>query len=173
MPLFANALIRFVGVALAFALLTVGGLYGYHYFTKSRFKTVPAPATAPDGGTDSTAPAVEAAEVEGIGDSAQPLHQLTQGVYPGVIQGLFPGTYVPMALITNPQQHQLTLLVGLEGWIPATITVATDNTSESESPTFRSNGLILKFNQESSSAAITGTVIDVVTGETGTWRISK
>lgn len=177
MPLFANALIRFVGVALAFALLTVGGLYGYHYFTKSRFKTVQAPATTQNEGVDTEAKAVEAGDVSGDGsadgEAAQPLNQLSAGVYPGVIQGLFPGASVPMALMTDPQQHKLTLLVGLEGWVPTTITIPPDNSPESESPTFRSNGLILKFNQESSSAAITGTVIDVVTGDAGTWRISK
>ena len=56
--------------------------------------------------------------------------------------------------------------------MPATVTLATDETSAAEGPTFRANGLILKFNQESSSAEITGTVIDVVSGEAGTWKIT-
>ena len=56
--------------------------------------------------------------------------------------------------------------------MPVTVTLPTEETGAAEGPTFRANGLILKFNQESSSAAITGTVIDVVTGEAGTWKIS-
>lgn len=175
-PLFATALLRFFGVALAFAFLTVGGIYGYHFITTSATKSPSSTAQHPKGGPSGESAQSESASVtdEHPGETrALALQQLPEGVYPGVIQGLFPGLYVPMAIMADPKQHQITLLVGLEGWIPATVAVSSDDTADSEGPTFRSNGLILKFNQESSATEITGTVIDVVTGEAGTWKVSR
>jgi len=174
-PLFTPVITRFVSVALTFALLTVGGIYGYHSLTRA--DTSPSPKQR---GSAEAAAVANLGEHEGVNadtsDGGTPavtaLRSLAEGIYPGAISGLFPGKSVPMALIANPKQQQLTLLVGLEGWMPATVTLATDETGAAEGPTFRANGLILKFNQESSSAAITGTVIDVVTGEAGTWKIS-
>jgi hypothetical protein len=76
-------------------------------------------------------------------------------------------------LISNPELQTLTLLIGADGWAPATASTAPGDNKDTEGPTFRSNGLILRFNQESSSSKITGTVIDVVTGEAGTWQVAK
>ena len=174
-PLLTTAIARFVGVALAFALLTVAGIYGYHSFTQTggskalikgdEPKVVP--VTNPD-----EVEAENGLDAEQGESSVTALRSLPEGLYPGAIRGLFPGESVPMALIANPKQQQLTLIVGLEGWMPSTVTFSAEESGGTDGPTFRSNGLILKFNQESSSASITGTVIDVVTGEAGTWKIS-
>jgi serine/threonine protein kinase len=175
-PLFATALLRFVGVALAFALLTVGGIYGYNFLTgRASKRIVAANDDSAVVGTDDNSQSESDSTPAEDSNTAQalPLHRLPEGIYHGMIQGLFPGSYVPMALIANVKQEQLTLLVGVEGWIPATVPLNSEGTTASEGPTFRSNGLILKFNQESSSAGITGTVIDVVTGESGTWKLSQ
>jgi serine/threonine protein kinase len=175
-PLFTTALIRFAGVALAFALLTVGGIYGYNLvFKKSASDKRRDPSTAVvSQPLDGEPPASETeAEADTKTQTAIALSQLPDGMYTGSIQGLFPGSDLPMALLANQKQHTLTLLLGLEGWIPATIPTGTEGNTDSEGPTFRSNGLILKFNQESSSAVITGTVLDVVTGEAGTWKLTK
>jgi serine/threonine-protein kinase len=155
--LFANALARFIGVALAFALLTVVGIYGYHAFTRTRGSKDSAQKGAPEAITVTNPDAVEAESVAEPDEGAPhvtALRALAEGVYPGTIRGLFPGESVPMALIANPKQQQLTLLLGLEGWMPATVTFSAEETAEAEGPTFRSNGLILKFNQESSSAVL-------------------
>jgi serine/threonine protein kinase len=173
--LLATALARFVGVALAFAVLTVGGLYGYHALTQ-RGLTKATDHTEVQGitTTDHSNPLATTGTPRAEENTTElhSLSKLPEGVYSGAIRGLFPEENVPMALISSPKQQQLTLLVGLEGWIPATITIPSEDSTDTEGPTFRSNGLILKFNQESSSSAITGTVIDVVTGEAGTWKIS-
>lgn len=176
-PLLATALIRFVGIAVSFAILTVGGSYGYHYLTRSSAKKASqqsSSVTAVAGREGDETAADESAQSNDGAVPAPPLMQLPEGVYPGVIQGLFPGPYVPMALISNPDQQHLTLMIGVSGWVPTTVStaVSTDG-ARLEGPTFRSNGLILKFNQESSSGAITGTVLDVVTGEAGTWKVTK
>jgi serine/threonine protein kinase len=174
-PLFTTAIARFVGVALAFALLTVVGIYAYHSLSKTggskAFAKGNGPKTIPVTNPDEVA-AENDASTEQVESRVMALRSLPEGLYPGTIRGLFPGESVPMALIANPKQQQLTLIIGLEGWMPSTVTLSPEEGGESEGPTFRSNGLILKFNQESSSASINGTIIDVVTGEAGTWKIS-
>jgi len=175
-PLIFKALMRFVGVALAFALLTVGGMYGYHHLfkkgSKSKINATNLPATTVN--SENSEPDTSAGSDGDQNQSpAVPLRELPEGLYPGTIQGLFAGAPVPMALIVDPKQQQLALLIGLDGWTPATAPLSSENGLESEGPTFRANGLILKFNQESSSGSITGTVIDVVSGDTGTWKLTK
>jgi len=175
-PLLGTALVRFAGVALAFALLTVGGIYGYNLLFKKSgaARTNNSSGAAASNSVSTTAPAAPA--VIETDDELTPslrLSQLPDGMYTGNIQGLFPGPNLPLALLANQKEHTLTLLLGLEGWIPATIAIDAESSTDAEGPTFRSNGLILKFNQESSSSSITGTVLDVVTGEAGTWKLTK
>lgn len=164
---------RFIGIALAFAVLTVGGLYGYSavFGPDKKSNNLGAAATSAQDSSE------EATETENAstndGEPAPSLLALSEGVYTGTVTGLFPDSHTPLALISNPELQQLTLLIGLDGWAPVTISTAQIDEKDSDGPTFRSNGLILKFNQESSSSKITGTVIDVVTGEAGTWQVAK
>lgn len=175
-PLFAIALVRFAGVALVFALLTVGAIYGYNLFFKNK-RSVESSGTTTAGISHLTgSTGLDAPTAAHTGNEVEPilaLSQLPHGVHTGSIQGLFPGADLPLALLADHKQRTLTLLLGLEGWVPATISTDAQSGADVEGPTFRSNGLILKFNQESSSAAITGTVLDVVTGEVGTWALTK
>jgi serine/threonine protein kinase len=165
---------RFVGVALAFALLTIGGLYGYSAVFSSGDKTQMAKQQSDYSNSDSNQDVVdEDTELSTAGEPAPSLLALPEGVYIGAVAGLFPDNKTPLALISNPERHTLTLLVGADGWAPVTISTSPTGDPETEGPTFRSNGLILRFNQESSSSKITGTVIDVVTGEAGTWQVAK
>jgi hypothetical protein len=77
-----------------------------------------------------------------------------------------------MAIISRPADGGIVLALGIEGWVPTLALTSTDGT-DGDTLTFRSNGLILRFNRELSSAEITGTVVDVVTGDTGVWKIAK
>jgi serine/threonine protein kinase len=165
---------RFVGIAVAFALLTVGGLYGYSavFSSGSSSKATNQQTISPNQELSQEA-AGEDSESTTTGEPAPSLLALPEGVYTGAVTGLFPGKLTPLALISNPELQTLTLLIGAEGWAPATASTAPGDNKDTEGPTFRSNGLILRFNQESSSSKITGTVIDVVTGEAGTWQVAK
>lgn len=95
---------------------------------------------------------------------------LPQGSYVGALKGILPNQIVPLLLVSNPQTSELVLILGVDGWIPATSSVVQDDGSFVDAPTFRSNGMILKFNGELSEGKITGTFTDMVTGESGVWN---
>lgn len=95
---------------------------------------------------------------------------LPEGHYVGALKGLLPDQITPLLLVSTPQNHELVLIVGVDGWIPATSVVVQDDGSFVDAPTFRSNGIILRFNGELSAGQITGTFTDMVTGESGVWN---
>lgn len=95
---------------------------------------------------------------------------LPEGRYVGALKGLLPNQVTPLLLVSNPQTHELALILGVDGWIPATTTIVQDDGSFVDAPTFRSNGIILRFNGELSEGQITGTFMDMVTGESGVWN---
>jgi serine/threonine protein kinase len=162
--------IRSVAIAFLSALLTIGVLLAWHTFTKERTpsKTVVATSIKPAERREDS-PSTPQDETE---QYAGPLSEMPEGIYTGVLQGIIPGRDVPLALISRPDGGGIVLALGLEGWVP-TQALVSEEAGQENTLTFRSNGLILRFNQELSSAQITGTVMDVVTGETGTWRVAK
>lgn len=98
---------------------------------------------------------------------------LGEGIYSGTLEGLIPNTDTPLLLVSIPTSRKLVLILGMEGWIPAEASTVTEDGSPIESPTFRSNGLILRFNGELSSGEIIGTFTDVLTGESGIWNVKQ
>jgi hypothetical protein len=162
--------LRSVAIAFLSALLTIGVLLAWHTFTKERTpsKTVVATSTKPaERGEDSANTPKEEPE-----QYAGPLSEMPEGIYTGVLQGIIPGRDIPLALISRPEEGGIVLALGLEGWVP-TPALVSEEAGQENTLTFRSNGLILRFNRELPSAQITGTVVDVVTGETGTWKVAK
>lgn len=160
---------RYVSVAVLFAILTVGTLYAYQSFFGPAKTDVSNKSTSDEAtrSRDSDSDKVESAEQRKIIS----LLALPAGVHAGTLTGLFPGSNIAMAFIAQPEKKQLTLVLALEGWIPVTVNINSEPGRTTEGPTFRAHGFILKFTQESSSDAIAGTVLDVVTGETGTWHL--
>lgn len=173
-----RSLVKYLGVAVAFAILTVGGVSAYSSIFSG--KAVKPDQSASSDGQTRTGAAIEsgadAKSTQESSESAEPapsIMALPSGIYTGSISGIFSDSATPMAIISNPESRELTLMLGLDGWLPSTVSTEAAEDKDPNSPTFRSNGLILRFNQESSSSKITGTVIDVVTGEAGTWRVAK
>ena len=95
---------------------------------------------------------------------------LPEGQYVGALKGLLPDQVTPLLLVSTPETHELVLILGVDGWIPASSVVVQDDGSFVDAPTFRSNGIILRFNGELSGGQITGTFTDMVTGESGVWN---
>lgn len=104
---------------------------------------------------------------------APALASLPLGIHSGIVRGLFPQGDIPLAFVSNPKKHSITLIFGVPGWLPTEYSTATPAGSPAQEYVFRSNGLILKFNQQMPSATITGTVTDIVTGTTGSWAINQ
>jgi serine/threonine protein kinase len=115
---------------------------------------------------------VLAAPVEEVSaDSPNSFFQsLPEGRYVGALKGLLPDLVTPLLLVSNSQSNELVLILGVDGWIPAATTVVQEDGSFVDAPTFRSNGIILRFNGELSEGQITGTFTDMVTGESGVWN---
>lgn len=165
--------VRSVAVALFSAVVTVGGLLAWHSLSSHKVRSQsPAAQVATD---ELKPPGAHANQQEPSSDdpaSVDSLLSLPQGFYTGIVRGLLPGNDVPLAFISRPEIGGVVLMLGVDGWLPTLIT--SDGNPESyNSPTFRSNGQILKFNREMSSDKITGTVTDMVTGDSGTWSVEK
>jgi hypothetical protein len=162
-------------VALLSAVVTVGALLAWHSLSgasapNSASQEIPPQeqdSTVAQDGTLSSNDQRPEVELGTVG-----LHSLPEGLYTGTMRGLLPAGDIPLAFISRPDVGGVVLALGIEGWTPVTASTS-EKESSLESTTFRSNGLILQFNRELSSDKITGTVIDVVTGESGVWSVEK
>jgi hypothetical protein len=101
------------------------------------------------------------------------LVDLPAGTYAGSIQGVLPGTTSPLALIVRPEQNTITVVVGIEGWTPTT--VSTEAESEDRAPTIvvRSNSVLLNMEGQLTDNEVVGTFSNAITGETGVWSAKK
>lgn len=95
------------------------------------------------------------------------------GLYSGGIDGVIPGVRSPLALISFPGKHEVAVIVGIEGWSPSISSTLDDGAAESQTLVVRSNGVVLNLTGELSSDSITGTFVNTMTGETGTWSAKK
>lgn len=97
---------------------------------------------------------------------------LPAGTYAGAIQGILPGTTYPLALISRPEQNELTIVIGIEGWTPATVSAKADDTASS-TIVVRSNSMLLNMTGSGSATEIDGTFTNPITGESGVWGVKK
>jgi serine/threonine protein kinase len=167
-------LTRSVLVAGLSALVTIGGLLTWHSLsggsTTSESTHSVSVATHP---TDtSAAERARTERTEPLDPAATTGMNLSRGIYSGVVRGLLPGADIPIALISRPGDAGLVLALGVEGWVPTAGSIPAGERAE-DTATFRSNGLVLSFERELSSTEITGTVTDMVTGDTGVWVVTK
>jgi serine/threonine protein kinase len=163
--------IRPIAVAGLSAVLTIGSLMAWNTLFDSGKRSergALASTTSTSQIDSSQEPDSHQAE---DGQTALSLRKLPEGIYTGSVSGLIPGATVPLAIISQPQEDKMILMLGVEGWLPATATLSTDGETETSPITFRSNGIILRFDQELASREITGNIVDVVTGETGRWKL--
>lgn len=99
---------------------------------------------------------------------------IQQGTYAGSITGILPGITSPLALISRPEHNELTVVVGIEGWTPVSVSVLQEEGIEPSSTIIaRSNGVLLNMTGEASSETITGTFTNAITGESGTWSVKR
>jgi len=110
-------------------------------------------------------------------DSVVTFPILPGGVYSGTISRLIAHEVLPFTIISFPESRTLTVMIGVEGWTPRSISLEThDNLPNSETVRVASNGFILDFSAEpiettNLSNDISGSFKNVITGETGTWKV--
>lgn len=135
---------------------------------------VDSPTNAPATAVESTEQAPPPAAEPTLPTPSGPFMELLQeGTYTGTLDGLVAGNRVPMMLLASPSERKLVLFVGVDGWLPVETSMVAEDGSLITSPTFRSNGVILKFKGELSSGEIIGTFTDMVSGETGVWNVKQ
>lgn len=181
----SKAIGRFIGVAVAFAVLTIGGVYSYN----SLFNGGGSDKISQENGEEDTSPdnaenlneksadasldKADKPEYKGALKSDARLLNLPEGRHTGTVSGLSLGEAIPMLVISKPKEEKVILMLGIDGWTPAVADSSSQNEdTESDGLTFRSNGLILKLKRVSSEGEISGTLSDVVSGDTGKWKIS-
>jgi serine/threonine protein kinase len=99
--------------------------------------------------------------------------RVSSGTYAGNIQGVLPGVISPLALISRPEHNELVVVIGIEGWSPATVSTLSDGDAPSSTVVVRSNGVVLSLTGTTSLDEITGTFSNAITGESGVWRVRK
>lgn len=154
----------FIVITGGFALLTVLVLLSVRFLSNGDNHHTPVTSDKTTGAPNKSALPKQLAPA---------LESLPLGIHSGVVRGLFPQGDVPLVFVSNPTKRTLTLIFGVPGWLPTESSTITATGSPTQEYIFRSNGLILKFNQEMPSATITGTVTDIVTGTTGSWAIQQ
>jgi hypothetical protein len=96
------------------------------------------------------------------------------GTYAGSVTGILPGITSPLALISRPEHNELTVVVGIDGWTPVSVSILQEEGTEPSSTIVaRSNGVLLNMTGETSSDTIIGTFTNAITGESGTWSVKR
>lgn len=166
--------VRSLVIGLVSAVLTIVVLVAYETISSSHSPSASDSTSAPSDSSSEPSNDTTSNPNSNEADTAMlSLLDLPAGRYSGVMDGILPNTTAPLLLIVTPESHEMVLLLGLEGWAPARASMVNQDGSLVESPTFRSNGFILKLNGELSSSGITGTFTDMITGQTGVWTAKK
>jgi hypothetical protein len=65
------------------------------------------------------------------------------------------------------------VVVGIEGWTPATVSTEVDPEDTAPEIVVRSNSVLLNMTGEVSNNEVVGTFSNAITGETGVWSAKK
>lgn len=94
---------------------------------------------------------------------------LPAGMYAGTITGLIPGREIPLSMIALPDQKQVAVIIGLEGWTPQVIETTPQTVGKLR---LKSNGFVLDMTAENVDGELYGLFRDVVSGNQGEWKLS-
>ena len=104
------------------------------------------------------------------GDTLFP--NLPAGTFAGTVYGILPGVTSPLALISRPEHNEITVVIGVEGWTPTTVSTKLGENSSS-TIVVRSNSVLLNMTGSGSPSEVEGTFTNAITGETGVWSVKK
>lgn len=150
------------------SLESVLGFFQRSSSSSSVATVVPIPAPASAGG-----PTLPANFDPSLDPSTLGFPVIPGGLYSGGIEGVIPGVRSPLALISLPTKGEVAVIVGVDGWAPSLSSSLEEGATENHTLVVRSNGVILNLSGELSSDVITGTFVNTMTGESGTWSVKK
>ena len=157
-----HPLIRTLVVGGVAALITIGLVVVSHVKPTAILASVTSATESP-----------EAAPEESDGTSGGTLFpNLPAGTFAGTIYGILPNVTSPLALISRPEQNEITVVIGVEGWTPTTVSTKLGENSSS-TIVIRSNGVLLNMTGSGSASEVEGTFTNAITGETGVWSVKK
>jgi len=97
---------------------------------------------------------------------------LPGGMYVGSITGLLPSKTMPLSIISVPQNNQVVVLVGLEGWKPAIVDLpAVEEAGAEPVLHVESSGFILNLTGQIVDGELIGYFSNVISGENGEWSV--
>lgn len=104
--------------------------------------------------------------------SAVDFPALPAGLYAGQVNNIAGGRDVPLTLISFGEQKKVAVILGLEGWTPAVVSVD-PGAKKADGPSglrIVSNGLVLNMSGQGSGMELRGTFQDVITGDQSEWH---
>jgi len=159
-----NPIPRTLAVGACAAVFTVGMVLLSHVKPSKLLQTIPSTSEETESQSyDDT--------VETPNKSLFP--HLPAGTYAGSIQGVLPGVTSPLALIARPEQNALTVVIGIEGWTPSTVSTDAGEEGSSSNIIIRSNSVLLNMKGATSTDEVSGTFSNAITGESGEWSVRK
>lgn len=98
---------------------------------------------------------------------------LPSGLYTGSAKHFLGDRTVPITLISFAEQKKMAVIVGIEGWSPAVVSVDPAQKRPEGSKALRivSNGLVLNMTGAAGNGEIQGFFQDVITGDQSDWRV--
>jgi serine/threonine protein kinase len=157
-----HPLIRTLLVGGIAALITIGLVVASHVRPTELIASVTSSSESSDTIPEATS--------DTEGDTLFP--QLPAGTYTGTIYGILPNVTSPLALISRPEHNEVTVVIGIEGWTPTTVSTKLGENSSS-TIVIRSNSVLLNMTGSGSSSEVEGTFTNAITGETGVWSVKK
>lgn len=112
-------------------------------------------------------PDATAAPAENAQPTAISFPELSNGVYHGSVRGLFVDHELPLSLISLGAERGIIVTIGLPGFTPQLVIPE----GGTESLRISTNGFILDFHGITKDGAVSGEVVNIVTGEKGTWNV--
>jgi len=102
--------------------------------------------------------------------------ELPSGLYAGTITGLQPGNTSSFSIISLADSNELIVISGIEGWVPTVTNIDSSiyrglNQEVTLPLRVSSSGFVLDFTGEVLDDEIIGFFRNIITGDTGEWRV--
>lgn len=111
---------------------------------------------------------------EAIAEETFDFTALEPGIYTGSASAIIPGKTVPLTVMALPESGELTVILGMDGWVPSRVSLDSSRLQQNKDVLrVASNGILLTFSPQGklNPDSIEGVVKNLVTGETGTWKL--
>lgn len=113
-----------------------------------------------------------ASPIPSYGGEALAFPRIPSGIYAGTARGILGDRPVPLTLISFGEQRKLAVILGIEGWTPAVVSVDSGSADPGNAEALRvvSNGLVLNMSGSAADGTLRGQFEDIISGLRGEWQ---